>query len=387
MAAAAAAAATTWDDHTSSSSDWDTEPAVKNDAETKNDDAFPGGAHQTLGQFSPGRQAAAARFHDPDVHEELPGGVVLSDDELHGDDQDGHDSIEGRPVADQTGGLADVGSTRNSQQLGQLHGPQVHAQLSKQQATAAHAAAVAPLCFQSLSRSRLDQHGAPGSESGRCISAQDPTHATAGETLLVTLPDGDVITPTAFERLAGRDKAKKWRKSIHVVLPDGTTGSSLNCWFKHNPQQGRQQQPQLTLQPMQHIEEQQQQHTPEGSVLLASGGAAALTASSDIVRKQQSSTGMNQPPQNLQGNAKALRRLLAESGHPLDLEWSEGDDSDYSDLEDFIVCEQGTNYEKLCAEVGRRVTWRRGWQNATVTPAGAGVGAARRCGKGLLGVH
>ncbi|KAG1679268.1 hypothetical protein FOA52_009298 [Chlamydomonas sp. UWO 241] len=50
-------------------------------------------------------------------------------------------------------------------------------------------------------------------------------------TVDVTLPDGQIISATEFERLAGKGSSKKWKTSLRIMKADGWPGITIQDWM------------------------------------------------------------------------------------------------------------------------------------------------------------
>ena len=59
----------------------------------------------------------------------------------------------------------------------------------------------------------------------------------AGTSSSVSLPcsAGRRLTGTEFEKVSGKEKAKKWKASVRVLHEDGTTGETIGDWLQVQP--------------------------------------------------------------------------------------------------------------------------------------------------------
>ena len=46
---------------------------------------------------------------------------------------------------------------------------------------------------------------------------------------------GRRLTGTEFEKVSGKEKAKKWKASVRVLHEDGTTGETIGDWLQVRP--------------------------------------------------------------------------------------------------------------------------------------------------------
>ena len=60
-----------------------------------------------------------------------------------------------------------------------------------------------------------------GEHVGTFVFPEDESAKVNNSNAKIVLPDGDVISPSAFESLAGKGSQKKWKSSIRVSLDDG----------------------------------------------------------------------------------------------------------------------------------------------------------------------
>lgn len=530
--AAVTAAAAVLEDSSSDESDDDDDPE-----DLSADDVSSGKHRDSAANMGPADTAdPAARFYDPEVHEELPCGEVSENgsDESSEREPDTEElgtsddrAGESQQLCTQAGGMAAPQAVDRSQlqsvmllraafsspqHSGKVRQDSQTTAQQQQQMVAARpentqpplqqrpaavqklgtaAAAVAAAFPAARARSRPQQQKQPAQLAEPCITPRPVTAGTTKHTSAsrrelpaatalpttpaataprqhqqqlvpvvcgnqhatfdpsssrINLPDGSVVTPSAFEKLGGKGTCKKWRKSIHVVAADGAQGKALGRWLS-NPSTAcatpAEQPDDLGLG---NSNRKRKLSVGEGAAVAGGltdaaepvddvlgvprlskknrisprGAEAPLHAAQQLQQPQQSTRGKRVVPvpvmsaelhkqQQRSGSRKHLssqststaahqqqvqsagqqqgdpavssgdeararnafvQACLAEGRVPSYSSDEESeDDSDYSDLEDFIVVQPGKDYRQVCAEAGGKLTWKHRWQQAP----GAGV--------------
>ena len=87
---------------------------------------------------------------------------------------------------------------------------------------------------------------------------------------------GEAVTPMAFEKLGGRENAKKWKTSLRVVGPDGRPGKNIGDWLIAmgvEMPRGKLSKAGAVPAPLQMVEEGAPQLPPPSGVAAGCGGA------------------------------------------------------------------------------------------------------------------
>ncbi len=98
------------------------------------------------------------------------------------------------------------------------------------------------------------------------------TFLTASQ--MMQLDDGSVITPPELERRAGKATAKRWKRSVRELLPDGSVGEPMLHWLSRH---GLQEAPCA----------RQSQRAAPGADVKQGGQQASCSGSSAGVRQQR----------------------------------------------------------------------------------------------------
>ena len=72
---------------------------------------------------------------------------------------------------------------------------------------------------------------APGRVDVICSSLRALFNVRSGQ---IELSTGGIVSPSEFERLAGKGSAKKWKASVRVLKENGDPGQTIGEWLQAN---------------------------------------------------------------------------------------------------------------------------------------------------------